>query len=340
MKKFICISITIMFLMTPFSVSAQPVSQDILFSITKNQSITFSQQDFIDKFTSDIALASVKLSSIPDTAVGSLLLSGTIVTENMEIPTNQLGGLIFTPTNNYTGTVQMNWQGSDGTAYSETPAKITITIADTPEEPIPVIYDDMAGHWGEYTSVQLFSENLWVGEKIGEKRYFRPDVKINRIDFILTLLSSMGKNFDVLESADLIFEEENFELHPSVAQPAKWAYQKGIINGSLENGKLFLHPYTNITRAEAAKIIGNALKLTVPPESQNEDFADQSSIPEWAVDAIRSLHGYNIIKGYDDKTFRPLDNITRIQAGEMIWQVYTLVNSQPETDKTEPTPTP
>ena len=34
------------------------------------------------------------------------------------------------------------------------------------------------------------------------------------------------------------------------------------------------------------------------------------------------MEAYGIVKGYEDNTFRPYDNITKAQAAEMLYQVF------------------
>ena len=99
------------------------------------------------------------------------------------------------------------------------------------------------------------------------------------------------------------------------------AYEAGIITGSSEGDKLFLHPFDMLTRAEAAKILDNGLKLT-HPATDELSFADSSSVPGWAVQAVKNMEAYGIVKGYEDNTFRPYDNITKAQAAEMLYQVF------------------
>ena len=51
------------------------------------------------------------------------------------------------------------------------------------------------------------------------------------------------------------------------------------------------------------------------------DFADASTIPDWAAQSVKNLVGYGIIKGFEDNTLRPYERITKAQTAEMIYQM-------------------
>ena len=106
----------------------------------------------------------------------------------------------------------------------------------------------------------------------------------------------------------------------------------GFNIGAAEGDALYLHPYDKVTRIEAAKILDNALKVETP--NTNElDFADANTIPEWGIQALKNMEGYGIIRGFDDNTFRPYSSITKAQAAEMLWQTLKYVEETHGTGK-------
>ncbi|MBE7010110.1 MAG: S-layer homology domain-containing protein [Ruminococcaceae bacterium] len=176
----------------------------------------------------------------------------------------------------------------------------------------------MLRHWGAYSAGMLGAEGIIVGEEIGGHFYFYPDKQLTRIDFIILTNSIFGiKTKD--STADSPFADAgvpDYMLRQAIA-----AYEAGLISGSPQGGKLYLHPFEALTRAEAAKILDNGLKLQYPARNAL-DFSDAGDIPGWAAQAITNLESYGIIRGYEDNTFRPAAPVNKAQAGEMLYQTY------------------
>lgn len=74
-------------------------------------------------------------------------------------------------------------------------------------------------------------------------------------------------------------------------------------------------PNANITRAEVTSALVKAAKLEMT-EQQKPVFIDVSS--HWAKSYIDTVSMLNIIDGYDDKTFRPDNSITRAEFAKII----------------------
>ena len=78
-----------------------------------------------------------------------------------------------------------------------------------------------------------------------------------------------------------------------------------------------------MTRQDMALMIGSALELRIGELSGYEHmFSDNDSIAGYAAKSILSLVGKGVIKGYEDNTFRPLNNSTRAEAAQMLYNVY------------------
>ncbi len=88
--------------------------------------------------------------------------------------------------------------------------------------------------------------------------------------------------------------------------------EKNIING-FEDGTY--KPNENVTRAQLAKIICEALKLEEVTDSIT--FSDVAS-NHWAMKYINTASKNNIITGYTDGTFKPEANVTYAEAVTMV----------------------
>ena len=49
-------------------------------------------------------------------------------------------------------------------------------------------------------------------------------------------------------------------------------------------------------------------------EKGDDIFYDRSQISSWAKEYVGAVAEYNIIKGYEDNTFKPQNNIKRAEA--------------------------
>ncbi|WP_438351699.1 S-layer homology domain-containing protein [Paenibacillus sp. FA6] len=100
--------------------------------------------------------------------------------------------------------------------------------------------------------------------------------------------------------------------HPAQSQITK-AVEHGYING-YEDGSF--RPDNKVTRAEFAVMLGRALNLEV--RAEGKAFADDDSIPAWAKPFVLSLSQQSLVNGYEDNTFRPTRQMTRVEVIVML----------------------
>ncbi|NHN33069.1 S-layer homology domain-containing protein [Paenibacillus agricola] len=93
--------------------------------------------------------------------------------------------------------------------------------------------------------------------------------------------------------------------------------KQGIVEGYPEGT---FKPNALITRAEFVMMLMNALKLT--SEDATLSFTDTQRIPDWAKNVITQSVEAGIVSGYDDGSFRPFANITRMEVAVMIAKAY------------------
>ncbi|TXK77048.1 hypothetical protein FU659_23940 [Paenibacillus sp. N3.4] len=80
-------------------------------------------------------------------------------------------------------------------------------------------------------------------------------------------------------------------------------------------GNDMFNPDQDITRAEFAAIMVRGLGLKL--ENGSSSFADVKTT-DWFNSAIKTAYGYQLISGFEDGSFRPMDKITREQAMTII----------------------
>lgn len=320
------------------------VANDFTKETKVNTTLNFTISDFSDSVNppENSPFSSITIRQLPNETAGTLRLSTTPVTVNQDIQKNDLDRLNFVPAKDYKGEAIFTWDAHYGTFTSPYPSAVTIKIGIGVEAPVesptptkepettteptpapiptqkPLQYEDMLEHWGAFSAGMLAAEGLIVGEEIGGHFYFYPNKVLTRMDFITLACSVFGiKTKDSL--AGNPFADQNvphYMLRQAIA-----AYEAGLISGSQNGSALYLNPYDTLTRAEAIKILDNGLKIE-NPATEALSFADSNAIPSWATQAVMNMEAYGIVKGYEDNTFRPYANISKAQAGELLYQVY------------------
>ncbi len=90
----------------------------------------------------------------------------------------------------------------------------------------------------------------------------------------------------------------------------------GIVNGISDES---FAPDALITRSELAKIIGLSVNIeNTNIEFSTNSFTDKSVIPSWAIEHVDKLVHLGIICGYNDNTFKPNKEITRVELAVIV----------------------
>jgi hypothetical protein len=168
---------------------------------------------------------------------------------------------------------------------------------------------DVKGHWAQKDVTSAVYEG-WAYIENGK---FNPDKSASREEVIWMMIgaceTAQVDGFDANKKADLtVFKDE----------PSSWAKERMAI--AIGNAYIQGYPdktikaQSSITRAEFAVMLSRLIK-----DSSSEKllpFLDK--IPDWSMDGIKKVFGKNIIKGYEDKTFKPDSNLTKAEALVMI----------------------
>ncbi len=94
--------------------------------------------------------------------------------------------------------------------------------------------------------------------------------------------------------------------------------QKGIINGYPDKT---LRPNAEITRAETTKMIISAAGFDLSRDTYLS-CKDRNIVPAWAVPYVRTAMDKEIIKGYEDNTFRPNNKLTRKEMAVIVMKAF------------------
>ena len=178
-------------------------------------------------------------------------------------------------------------------------------------------FTDTAEYWGADYCDFLYDRGISGGYDDGT---FRPDSLLTRLDFAVMLYNPL--KLDPAKYAEVALPFADLEKLPERTLPAVRAlYAEGVVTGTQgKDGKLYFNPAGNLTRAQAAAMIGRTQDKGYALADLS--FTDAADIPGYASFYIRTMVGQGIISGYADGTFRPQANITR---GQMAKILYTLL---------------
>lgn len=196
-------------------------------------------------------------------------------------------------------------------------SQIKQAVSTSAESQTEEIYCDTKGLWCASSAARLYTDGIFEGIKIGEKRYFQPDVQITRGDFLLYLETVTNVKQTNLKSAPF----EDFPLIPVWQKNTVLnMYDAGIIHGAVESGKLYCNPDEYISRLEAAQIIANAFSLKAQSKDGSK-YSDSYLIPKYSADAVCAVTENNIMNGYTDNSFRPYVKITRGMLADILCRI-------------------
>jgi len=169
------------------------------------------------------------------------------------------------------------------------------------EELNSVLSNDYKGHWAEDVIQKWLDMKYIAGYPDGT---FRPNAFITRAEFV-----KMTNNlFGFSETAEIAFGDvaKDSWYYGEIQKAYKAGYIKGI-------SAVQFAPDNYITREQSAAIISRLLKLE-GNDTAFGIFYDSSQISGWAKGSVGAVAANSLIMGYEDNTFRPINNIKRAEA--------------------------
>ncbi|TVY01885.1 cadherin-like beta sandwich domain-containing protein [Paenibacillus cremeus] len=185
------------------------------------------------------------------------------------------------------------------------------------EKPAPSVqFSDILSHWAEGSIKQAVNRGIVSGYPDGT---FMPNHTVTRAEFAVMLMNTLRSQG---EGAALTFTDKDkigAWAQKAVAQAVKAGIIKGYEDGSFR-------PDTQITRAEMAVMLANALGLAVE-NGTITGFADDKAIPVWAKGAVAAIQKQKLVDGKGANEFDPAAPATRAEA------VTVLLNMQEQLGK-------
>ncbi len=179
----------------------------------------------------------------------------------------------------------------------------------------PISFADMAGHWAMADAEDMASRMVIDGVNATD---FNPSGTISRGEFAEVLVKALGLKPGMGANPFTDVAADNPQL-PYILTASYY----GLISGY---GSGTFGPTDNITRAQAAVMLENAMKLTGlfrnvgPYETQSllAPYTDGQLAPDWADNAMANCVRVGIIAGTGTETLSPGADLSRAEAAAMV----------------------
>jgi S-layer homology domain len=165
---------------------------------------------------------------------------------------------------------------------------------------------------GEETDGQTFLADKRFGISINDQM-FEPSRDVTRAEYVKMLVRSLSCRYAYIGTDSGFNDVDQDKWY---AEYITFGVRNGWMNGYDDGG---FHPDAPITRAEAAKILTNAIKLQT--SSSSSSFIDVTDTSDFTP-YIEALRSNKILLGTTTKTFEPDKNIPRTEVSRIIYRTF------------------
>ena len=166
---------------------------------------------------------------------------------------------------------------------------------------------DYDNHWARDIIANAIENNIAYGNGDGD---FMPDRNITRAEFITLLVNSKK-----ITNNSLITALNDVSPQAWYFKSIAAAEEEGIVKGYSDGG---FHPDEFLTRQDAITFVCRAYKINPPDNNFFISFSDINYVSDYAKKYVYFSINNNIISGYENNTIKPLNNITRAEALQLI----------------------
>lgn len=180
-------------------------------------------------------------------------------------------------------------------------------------------FADLTGFEWAKTAINALSDAGIVNGKT--KNTFAPGDNVTREEFV-KMLTGLVDSEGLSQIVDFTDADKTAWYYQYIVK----AYNLGIITGKTD-GTFGIGEY--ITRQDAAVMAYRTLglKLSIDEHDTVINFNDNSNIADYALDAVTKMAGAKLLNGTGDGNFAPLECCTRAQAAQIIYNIYSAINT-------------
>lgn len=233
-----------------------------------------------------------------------------------ELPVLKRDGYVFAGwylDENFEKEYESTWIRNNLTLYAKWIVAGSEPVVVVPQQ--KEIYSDIVNHWAKGKIEYVTKEGIFNGT--GSDK-FSPDAPMTRAMVVTVLgrvagVKAEGRTTKFTDVVKGSYYEEY----------VAWAVENGIAKGVSETE---FDPDRNITREELAVMFANYIKYTGKDYGEIEeiDYNDKDKISSWAVDAVKTLKSYNVMKGNAENNFSPKAVATRAEVAVVFYNFYMI----------------
>lgn len=213
--------------------------------------------------------------------------------------------------------VQYSYYESYGTGLNLVSKEESIKLLPKGTKPSTKLnLSDISSSWAREYIEKLYKQGIVLPK---EGSLYKPEDNITREEFATYLVNVIG-----LEQIKSNGEYKDVSPDNPYAGYIATATKAGLIQGF--NGYYF--PNHNITRQDAAVIMERALDyLNLKKDAEYiPDFRDKYFISDYALDGVKLMYEFNIMRGRPDNIFAPRDFTSRAEGTKIIWSFMEVLN--------------
>lgn len=167
-------------------------------------------------------------------------------------------------------------------------------------------YSDIVGHWAEDQISKLIELGYVEGLKTNDGLKIQPDRNITRAEIIAVMVKILKVEV-AKDKVKNFIDVKNDAWYKNIVDIAS---SNDLIEGYPDGT---IKPESNISRAEISVLISKLIKIDIGSETNESVFPDVKE-SDWFYKQVLICKKNNIISGYLDNTFRPLNFATRAEA--------------------------
>jgi len=179
-------------------------------------------------------------------------------------------------------------------------------------------FSDTKSHWAKDILSYMYYAKIINGEQTDTGLIFNPGKSMTRSEFAVMITNYLGIDVSEYSNVELPYEDKD-SIAGWALNSFKALYKLGIVKGSNNNDKLYANPTDSITRAETTTIIARTLPDGL--EKAKITATDENDIKDWFVEGFELLINLGAIKGYEDGTIKPNNNVTKAEAAKILYSI-------------------
>ncbi len=228
------------------------------------------------------------------------------------------GSFVYMPRENKKGQDSFSYVAID--TYGNISNKATVSILIN-KQSTKITYSDMADSSSYYAALVLAENNVFIGEKLGNENFFRPDSTVTRGEFVAMCLKL--SDAETLEGITRTGFSDDESMPMWVKPYVSTALMTGIISGfKNDDGKLVFGAQDPITFSEAAVVLNNLLKIS---DVTIVSATDQATCPVWSYQAELNCASCSIIPAMGTECST---SVTRAEAADMLVAAMTIIKER------------